>query len=328
MRLEQLASAETKPDIVLLGSSRFEAGILPAEIVRQLDRQFRSDRPVGVFKCGVGCGDAIASEFMFHRIIDRGFYPKLLVLEVSPETLNRNNEWLGMHVRRQLRWDDTPRYFLDLCLSMQLMRWLGERINPVFIHREELWSRAAEAVEQFASQPSKPVPAWSVASSRSGSGDSGEGPISSDLQLPELLPLSQETLAISRFGAGQPQRWLRNYHIRGSATSEALERMLHECQQRGIHVMLIGIPVTAPHREAYTPEIDREFFAYLDRMTAAYGCRFVNYRDRVPDAMFNDNHHLSPVGGVYFSRLLTFELLTPFCQAHRIGQDARTAQVQ
>ncbi|HEV8061751.1 MAG TPA: hypothetical protein VGP68_17875 [Gemmataceae bacterium] len=326
VRLQQLAESKIQPDIVLLGSSRVEAGIIPTEIVWQLERECRPEHPIGVFKSGLGCGDAIVSEFIFSRIRDRGVRPSLLVLEVSPETLNRNNEWLGMHVRRQLRWDDAPRYFLDICRSMQVMRWLGERINPVYIHREELWGRTAEAVDLALGQPGDPVPAWSVASSRPGSAGMIETASLDDPLLPAAPPLSAEAAAISRYGTGQQLRWLRNYRIRGSATSGALERVLRECREEGIEVVLLGIPVTAPHRTAYTPEIDREFFAYVQKLTQDYGCRFVNYRDRIPDSLFSDNHHLSPVGGVYFSRLLTFELLGPFCQSHKFGQDARTAR--
>ena len=174
VRLDQLAKSQIKPDIVLLGSSRFEAGIIPAEIAWQLDRQCLLDHPVGVFKGGISCGDPIVFEFIFNRLLEAGFRPKLLVLEISPETLNRNNQWLGMHVRRQLRWDDVPRYFLDICRSDQSMRWLGERINPIFIHREELWHNAAGVVEQSSDQSAAGLASWAIASTKPGNAFGGD----------------------------------------------------------------------------------------------------------------------------------------------------------
>jgi hypothetical protein len=44
---------------------------------------------------------------------------------------------------------------------------------------------------------------------------------------------------------------------------------------------------------------------------ATYDCRFVDCRDRLPDELFIDNHHLRPEGGQQFSALLACEALAP-----------------
>jgi hypothetical protein len=327
-RLGELAKSQIKPDIVLLGSSRFEAGIVPAEIAWQLDRQCSLDHPVGVFKGGISCGDPIVFEFMFNRLLEAGHHPRLLVLEISPETLNRNNQWLGMHVRRQLRWGDVPRYFLDICRADQAMRWLGERINPLFIHREELWKKAAEALEQSSAQSAAEAAPWTLASTKPHSAAESDGASISDPLLPAAPLLSPEAAAMSLCGAQLPEKWLRYYGIHGSATADALERVLRQCQEQRIEVLLVGVPVTQPHRATYTSDIDREYFAYIATLTDKFGCRFVDYRDRFPDSLFTDNHHLSPVGGFSFSRLLAFEQLAPFFQAQGMGRDVRTANLR
>ena len=328
VRLDELAKSQIKPDIVLLGSSRFEAGINPAEIAWQLDRQCSLDQPVGVFKGAISCGDPIVFEFLFNCLMEASYHPKLLVLEISPETLNRTNQWLGMHVRRQLRWGDVPRYFLDICRSDQAMRWLGERINPVFIHREELWHNAAGVVEQSSDQSAAGLASWAIASTKPGNAFGGDALSIGDPLLPAAPLLSPEFAAISQCGACLPQKWLRHYRISGSASADALERVLRKCHEQGIEVLLVGVPVTQPHRATYTADIDREYFAYVATLTDKFGCRFVDYRDRLPDSLFTDNHHLSPVGGFSFSRLLAFEQLAPFCQTHRLGRDVRTANLR
>jgi hypothetical protein len=110
-----------------------------------------------------------------------------------------------------------------------------------------------------------------------------------------------------------PGHWLRNYRVGGTAAA-ALERLLETCRQQGTQVILVSVPVTLPHRQWYTPPIEASFQAYLNRLTRAYGCRCVDYRDRVPDAFFLDSHHLNDDGQLYFTRLLVHDLLAPLWQ--------------
>jgi hypothetical protein len=312
-----LAAEPGPPEIVALGSSRFGAGIAPHEIGALLGRQLDAGRPVGVFNAAAPAGDSIAAEFLLRRLLRAGVRPKLVLLEISPETLNYYNEWLGLHVRRQLCWHDLPGYFVEVCWSKQMARWLGERASPLYYHREELWRRAAEAAERFAAGPA----AGGAAPPRPGltGGPPAWGEL---LRLPgqALTPqLAQASVEGASIG---PSRWLRHYRI-GGANAEALERLLGRCKRRGIEVVLIGAPVTRPHRETYTPAILGEYQAYLDRVAQQYGAAFHDYRDRLPDNLFLDCHHLSPEGGVYFSRLLTYELLAPRWQAQRDRPVAR-----
>lgn len=51
-----------------------------------------------------------------------------------------------------------------------------------------------------------------------------------------------------------------------------------------------------------------------------YGCRYFDYSERVPDQLFQDPVHLSPVGSMLFTRRLTDEVLSPcsFCLSKRL----------
>jgi hypothetical protein len=318
--LAHLAAEPDRPDIVSLGSSRFEAGIISTEISCLLNQEFRLEPPVVFFNASVPAGDSIAGEFMIHRLLEAGARPKLLLIEISPETLNHYNDWLGLHVRRQLCWHDMPGYFLEVTRSLQLVRWLGERVNPVYYHREELWHVTAEEWQRLTGRTeSKPAPA-------SAEIVADAGPAWDKLLRPPGTPLLSETAELSRVGAFDViRRWLRHYRIQGGNV-KALERVLRLCRKEGIQVVMIGIPVTQPHRDAYTPEINREYLSFLEGLTRTYGFRFVDYRARVPDNLFVDTHHLSPEGGLYFSRVLTYEVLAPFWHGQLVKQDSRVAR--
>ena len=209
--LRDFAAVGDKPEIVALGSSRFGAGIQAGEMTRLLTKEFQTARPVGVFNASVPAGDAIPAEFLLHRLLDAGARPRLVLLEISPETVNQYNDWLGLHVRRQLRWHDLPSYLVDVCLSNQLVRWAGERLNPIFYHREELWCKAAESLPEFAAQltaandvrkpecrVSPPPESWQ------------------DLLRPPEIPLTPEMAATIADGIGMVRNSVRNYRIFGT----------------------------------------------------------------------------------------------------------------
>jgi hypothetical protein len=114
---------------------------------------------------------------------------------------------------------------------------------------------------------------------------------------------------------------LRNYRVGGTA-AEALERLLKRCRQHGITPVLVGVPVSIPYRELYTPEIDGPFLSYMNQMAQTYRCQFVDYRDRVPDSLFLDQHHCNLEGGIYFSEKLSREILAPAwrsCRRNKTG---------
>ena len=59
------------------------------------------------------------------------------------------------------------------------------------------------------------------------------------------------------------------------------------------------------------------YTAYVRRLTETYGCRFLDYRDALPDQCFFDVHHLNLEGSHYFMRKLTHEVLSPWLGQHQ-----------
>lgn len=305
-----VARLDRKPDIVFLGSSRFGTDVNETEIGWEIQQQRQLPRRPEVLNASVPAGDLIAADYLLDQILRHGARPKLAVIEVSPETLNRFNEWFFFHVRRQVRWVDTPALFVDICRSKQLGRLLSARLVPWHVHRRQIWTDAFAGAQAccsrwFGAEVRKPSAIPFTAAAQARPAIDWEEVLRKARSRPDA-----KQLEYTQIGVGQPLRWLKNYRI-GGASVHALERLIDRCRQHEIEVVLVGVPVSAPHRQTYTPPIDSAFVAHMKKVSQAHQCRFVDYRDQVPDALFNDNHHMRPEGAIYFSRRLSQEVLAP-----------------
>jgi hypothetical protein len=300
--------------VLFLGSSRFQVGIAANEIASLLEREGRLERPCGVVNAAVPGGDLITAEFLLGHLLARGVRPRTLVLEISPETLNHYNEWLGFHVVRQLRWEHVPGYWAEACRAGHGMRFLSARLFPLFQYREQLveW---VWGINQTASANGKPLPRWLA-----------KGPVPwTQLLCPPTAKVTQELRdRIQVTTDHQPRRWLRDYRIAGNSPA-ALERILALCRQQDIRVLLVGVPVTTAHRETYSQAIEQAFQVYVANIQRIYGCGFVDCRDWLADGLYTDNHHLNPEGRLFFSRLLTYRSLLPSWQERPSGSGNLTA---
>src|SRR5581483_3547900 len=117
---------------------RVEVGLEQGELGKLLRREFQESQPVWVFNAAVPAGDPVTMEYVLGQVIQRGARPDWAIVEVSPETLNEYNEWLGIHVRRQLRWDHVPSYLVETCWSGQGLRLFSARFFALFLHRQQL----------------------------------------------------------------------------------------------------------------------------------------------------------------------------------------------
>ena len=305
--LKALSRTDVSPEIMCLGSSRFGAAFAQDRIADWI-AEATGRRPV-VFNASIEAGDLITADYLMARILERGIRPKVVVIEVSPETLARRNEWLGQHLIRQLTWADVPSYSVETILSGNLMRMLSSRLVPLYVHRRQIrrhaydWFENAFKPRHQAKRSKKPrrrkprkmnreetqgVP-WEVFMSMNG---------------PPAPPVRTQA------GLHVIRRWLRHYEVGGSAAA-SLQSLVRRCRHADIDVVLVGVPVTKAHRNLYSPAIDHAFLAHVRSIARRYQCRFVDFRAAVPDSMFLDNHHVLPTGGIRFSRLLTTEVLLP-----------------
>jgi len=281
------------PDIVCLGSSRFAHGLVESDLERGVTRQLGGPAPV-ILNASVPAGDQVSSDYLLQRLLERGVRPRLAVIEVTPESLTHCNSWLNVHVQRQLRWEDLPRYGREIVQANQLLRLLKARLLPLYLHRRQMLREGWEKVRPASEQPTEAIPDAAVAE------------IVRNLRKEPQRDQFDATM----HGASQVPRWLRNYRV-GGTSAAALDRLLATCRAHGIAVVLVAPPVTVAHRAAYTPAIDQAFTGHVTQLAAQHQIPFISHRERLPDELFLDNHHLLPVGGRTWSAMLAVEVLAP-----------------
>jgi len=293
------AAAEGRPPAVaFFGSSRTGAAVDVAEANRILAAGTGRDPPPRAVTLAVPAGDALSAEFLLDRLLKAGAKPRWAVLEVSPETLNRRNLWMASHAVRQLTWADVPTHWRTAYRWHAGTYFAEARLAPVYTHRRQLLGEARAAVRDWlGGRPAGP--------------DRVDGPLDwGDILRPTARPDDAELLRQSRAGVDRTvRRWLTPYSVSGVSPA-ALERVLGRCRTEGIGVILLGIPACSAHRQAVTPEIDAAYRGYLDRVTRAYGCRFVDASDWVPDTDFLDTLHVRfAAGAKAFTDRLAREVL-------------------
>jgi hypothetical protein len=323
--LKQAQACPHSVDVVCLGSSRLGLAFRSDE-VEALMRQQTGDPSFAVFNAGFPAEDYSTSAFILKRLLALGMRPSLVVIEITPEMVARRNRWLGAHVLPTPGLD-LPGYLADLWNSRNLGRLLMERIYPVYRYRRSLCEELSAALaktwtscwpkKKQASQPSGPARESASACENAPAGSTrappqpAAGPAQGYAVPPESfvdgdlsLPSGQLTLE----GTSKASLWLKDYHIGGSA-ARALERLLQQCRQQDMAVLLVIPPLYSAHRRLYTPQIEAAFEDYLAGVKRAYHCASVDCRDQLPDHLFLDNHHVFPEGAARFSRQLVQEVL-------------------
>jgi hypothetical protein len=293
---ERLKECPHPPEILFLGSSRFEGNLSCPVLDAALRRDLGAEAP-RTFNAAVPVGDPTVAERILEDLFRQGYRPKLVVVEVSPETLARRDNWLYQHALRLLEWRDVPEALPALCRNGRIMYLFRGRLLPLCTHRYLICKEAIAGVSSLF-HPVPRTPACDM--------EVGE-PVESDPEPPELTPATVALMEAAYRGLG---RELQDYRV-GGVSSHRLERLLERCRSQGVAVLLLGVPVSSPHRRAYTPEVDERYRDYLRELTQRYGCTYSDWRDALPDEYFTDNHHVHPEGAVYFSRRLAPAVLVP-----------------
>ncbi len=282
-----------RPFVAIFGSSRFRNLDVPA-MATALDEDLGGTAPVLV-QAAVMAGDPVAARFLFDGMRERGARPALVVLELSPETLSAPAHWIGDHVTRFFTAGDVVEHLGEIRARGQLEATLAKRINTTSFYRFELLRWITEERPPYLRVP--PAPEARPAAGRT---------------VPSLRLVSSGAAMDAKTSSGlrRVRKWLADYEI-GGVASEALEALIQRCASEDIPLVLVGVPVGSWQRELYEGAVEERFQAFLGPLLERSGVAFVDHRARVPDDLFEDNHHLSPEGGRYYGEILAREVIAP-----------------
>lgn len=290
------------PAVVFFGSSRTGGGMQAREMNPLLAAAFPADPPRALNAATPG-GDPITHEFMYDLVTARGLRPRVVVLEVWPEAFNKRNPFVNLHAVRQYNWEDAPRYAADIVRSRSAWLYLQARMVPVYTHRKQILADLKDEARTAISLPPTNPGATPVR-------PLDAGPLDWAAIIRTAPAGDAARTAGDRAARNDVHKWLTPYDMTGSGMA-ALERLLARCRADGVRVLLTTLPSATLHRDEYTPEIESQFVAYMDRLGREYGCRFVDARTWVPDGMFGDLLHLASDGGRVYTRRFAREALIP-----------------
>jgi hypothetical protein len=296
-RYRDLYGREESPDVIVLGTSRFLLAIQEDALTGSL-RRAAGDSSVRAFNASVAAGDLETSDYLLNHLLSENAKPRLLVLEVSPETLNQHSGWINYQIVRFLRWQDYPRSFGQIVHSGNPATAAQARLLPLITYRKNIGEIVRMSFAEWRHGP-KRTPAI----------------VSPELvdwrarvRVPEAVADNFHQVAT---GANQVfTHRLRDFRVGGTAL-DAFHRILARCRENEIRVLLLSAPVTSFHRDLYSAAIQAEYYAFLKRIEQTRGIEFVECHASLPDTLFKDGHHTTTDGGIYFGEKLGRELLGP-----------------
>jgi hypothetical protein len=307
--LSALHAGGGNPEIVFLGSSRFGSDICCGVLDAQLRYRLGEHAP-RTFDASVPAGDPTVFQRVLDELLLHGCRPRLVVVEISPETVNHRDNWLHHHALNLLDWRDLPEAVPALLHNGKILNLLRGRFLPLHVHRYHICKEARALVRALLLPgPDSPVAIAAPVFS----------PLMADPAPPPQTPAGR---ALLEEGYELCRHDVRDYRP-GGLSAHRLDRLLEKCRSAGMAVVLVGVPVASPYRRAYTPEVEAAFHQYVMSLTDRYGCSYTDWRDRVPDEYFSDARHVYPQGGVYFSRRLAASILAPLWSNLQVACVAR-----
>jgi hypothetical protein len=312
LRFPQLAQyleeLQARPAAVLcVGSSRFGC-CLDTPLLTHTLRQATGDSTLRVKNLSVPVGDFLASECVLRHVLALpGPKPRVVLLEVCPESTNHLNYWVDVHIKRSFRWMDVPENLYGCVRTGNGMRLLTSRALAMYMHREALRDAGWQWLQGLRGAADEPAVAVREA-------DEGASAPSVDWdKVVASRHAVSESVRAQNFESGLKKagQLLRHYRPGGPAEA-ALDRLLRLCADHGVAVVLVGAPVSLVHRQTlYTPDIDGAYYAFVHDVCARHGCRFLDLRDALPENLFADNHHATHEGALVLSRRVAQEALVP-----------------
>jgi hypothetical protein len=258
------------------------------------------EQPITVRNLAMSAGGLPTAEFVAEQVFHTTVRPRLILLELLPESLSRQNPWMGVAVLRHLTWGQCLRSVGELCQGDGFKRLWSTHGIPVYYFREQLLQQIGDLLLP-SSREETPVPDVTSVSAT-------DSMLSTS---PAATEFSREQLQIGL--DDYARKWLRKYAIGGSV-ERGLHHLLRRCREEGCQVVLVAPPLSTPHRALYSVRIEAEYQSYVRSLCATYQCQFVDLRGQLPDEMFTDHHHVGNWGLPRYAELIARKVIEPAWQ--------------
>jgi hypothetical protein len=289
------AEASNRPLVVALGSSRTQMALRAG----QLTELKESGSPL-VFNFGIPGSGPMLEQVVLRRLLAEGVRPDLLLVEVMPMSMNRQERrpleesYLdGARLDAEEAASLLPYYYKRARLPL---RWAAARVLPIYRHQAEL--RESLGVDH----------GWQTDSnSRAGVdayGWRGENPQGGTAEAAERL----------RFALNQYRQALAN-PTPAQGPLRAFRDLLARCRRETIPVAVIMYPEGSAFR-AFGPSyvtIEKE----IHRIAHDFEAPVYDMRTWIDDDGFLDGHHLSAAGAERFTSRFAHDVLQP--EMKRLG---------
>jgi len=277
--LARVSAAGPNPDVLLFGSSRFKALILP-DVVEERLRETLGDRAPRVTSVTFNGGDLVGTDILLDLVLAQGTKPRMALVELTPEWVRRPVPFLNGQLLRAFTWRDVREWLPELLLGTR-RTLLCARLFPAYCYRNELLTWLVGSPPPYLAAPVSPRD-----SPKRGHADD------------------------PKHGANRWARRMRGYQVSDRALG-LLERVVERCRAAGIECVVVVPPISSTHRELLAGHIEDTFHAALARVQAEDPFPFADFSDRLADDGFHDSTHGNRSGGTRFSILVADEVIAP-----------------
>jgi hypothetical protein len=302
----RLAEAPGRPLVLVLGSSRVANGFSPSAID---PKGFTGPPPVVFNFATLGAGP-VRELLTLRRLLAEGIRPDWALIEVFAPFWNDHGHYeehgpvLGADV-----------YASDLAVLSRLYaqawdnlpRLVSRNLTPLIHYRAEL---LAEYFPDLAPRSARSDVEWSRIHWKT-LDDWGWLPVPWGRAPADFLPQHYEHAR----QVTQPE--LDNLSLSPN-TDWCLSSMLGECRRRGIKTAFVMLPETRALRSWYSPAAQATIHAALYRYQVEYGVPVIDARDWLSDEGLVDFSHMTPEGGVAFTRRFGRDVLPVLLRGERL----------
>jgi hypothetical protein len=282
------AGAPDRPLLVMVGSSRTEAAF---QAGRFSEQPGPGGRPWLAYNFGVPTAGPMCEALYLQEMLDAGIRPRLLLVEFLPPLLGElQGDLTSEENWTHGRWLSAR----QLCRLWPYLAvpgrkghdWLMGRLAAAHAFRLELQSCLAGPEDQV----------WPTRRPHDRWGWRLPGP-----STPE------HTAKVQRAAWEMYPEALRCFRL-GKGECRAMRDVVALCRREHIPVVLVLTPEGRLFRGWYSPAARDGPRCLLKNLRAAYGVPVIDGTEWLPDADFEDGHHVNPEGATAFTGRLLAEL--------------------